>query len=105
MPLESTLSQSIMKAIREKIPGTVVRKRHVTMGAIGDPDLYGCLPGGQHFEIEVKRPGNKPTALQLRRLEEWNAAGAIAGYAHSVAEALAIVFGGMFSRSQKERNT
>jgi hypothetical protein len=95
MPLESTISKNIMKAVRAAIPGTVIRKRHVSMGVMGDPDLFGCLPGGLHFEIEVKRPGNSPTELQLQRLAEWRAAGAITGVAYSKEDVLAILKRGM----------
>ena len=94
MPLESTISKNIMKAVREKIPGAVILKRHVSMGVMGHPDLYGCLPGGLHFEIEVKQPGNTPTELQQLRLAEWKAAGAITGVATTVQEALAILLRG-----------
>jgi hypothetical protein len=98
--LESRISQAIQKAVKAKIPGAVIRKRHVTMGVMGDPDLYGSLPTGIHFEIEVKRPGNHPTELQLQRLAEWRAAGAITGVAHSVEEALAILFRGVYEKAQ-----
>ncbi len=91
LPLESSISKAISKAIRAHYPGAMVRKRHVTMGTMGDPDLYGCLPGGRHFEIEVKRPGNYPTALQDQRLAEWFTAGAISGVARSVEDALQIL--------------
>jgi hypothetical protein len=105
MPLESTISKNIQKAVRAKIPGTVILKRHVSMGVMGHPDLYGCLPGGRHFEIEVKQPGNAPTELQQERLAEWKAAGAITGVATTVAEALAILFQGMWDQLEDERRT
>jgi hypothetical protein len=101
MPLESTISKNIMKAVRGKFPGTVILKRHVSMGVTGHPDLYGCLPGGQHFEIEVKQPGNTPTALQQERLAEWKAAGAITGVATTVAQALAILLQGKWDREHE----
>lgn len=38
-------------------------------GKAGVPDIIACLDG--HFiAVEVKRPGKKPTAIQLRRIEE-----------------------------------
>lgn len=30
----------------------------------GHPDFYGTLADGRHFDIEVKRPGEKPSADQ-----------------------------------------
>lgn len=86
MPLESSIKKSVMREL-EKVPGCVVRKRHGTaFGVAGDPDLYGTICG-RHFELELKRPGEGPTPLQILRLEEWRKAGAIVGVAHSVKEA------------------
>jgi hypothetical protein len=98
-PLESRISRKIQAEVKRRIPGVVIRKRHVTMGITGDPDLYGSLPGGHHFEIEVKRPGEEPRPLQEQRLAEWRAAGAITGVAHSVEEALAILGRGLYERT------
>ena len=92
MPLEKQIVDSIVKVLRT-IPGCVVRKRHGTVfGVAGDPDLYGTI-NGRHFELEVKQSGNPPTELQLRRLEEWRAAGATVGVVHSVQEAKKILAG------------
>ncbi len=80
----------IVRRIRA-IPGAVVRKRHGTaFGMAGDPDLYGCI-NGRHFEIEVKRPGERPTPLQEARITAWDAAGAMCGVAHSADEAMRIL--------------
>ncbi len=90
--LEKHVVSSIMQALRAR-PGVVVRKRHGTaMGVAGDPDLYGSLDG-KHFEIEVKRPdcSSQLTVLQQHRLREWEQAGAIAGVARSVEDALRIL--------------
>jgi hypothetical protein len=85
---ESALVRTILHAL-EKVPGICVRKRHGTaMGKAGDPDISGCLEG-QHFELEVKRPGNEPTPLQWARLAEWHAAGARIGVVHNAREARA----------------
>lgn len=85
-PLEKHIVDSIVKYLRT-VPGCVVRKRHGTaFGVAGDPDLYGAI-NGRHFELEVKRDGNAPTRLQMKRLAEWGAAGAIIGVVHSVREA------------------
>lgn len=90
---ESSLVAEILRALRT-LPGVVVRKRHGSAwGIAGDPDLYGSI-NGRHFEIEVKRPGERPTALQQARLEQWAASGARAGVATSTEEALRIVGAG-----------
>lgn len=89
---ESALVAEIVQALRT-LPGVVVRKRHESgWGVAGDPDLYGSA-GGRHFEIEVKRPGEKTTPLQQARLAEWSASGALAGVARSAEEALDILRG------------
>jgi hypothetical protein len=87
---ESALVAEILRSLRA-LPGVIVRKRHGSAwGVAGDPDLYGSIHG-RHFEIEVKRPGDRPTALQQARLKQWAATGALAGVARSVEEALDIV--------------
>jgi hypothetical protein len=87
---ESALVAEILRVLRA-LPGVVVRKRHGSAwGIAGDPDLFGAIDG-RHFEIEVKRPGERPTALQQARLKQWAASGARVGVATSVEEALRIV--------------
>jgi hypothetical protein len=89
-PRESSITAQIMTALR-RVPRCIVRKRHSAgWGVAGDPDLYGSI-GGQHFEVEVKRPGEQPTPLQEARLAQWRDSGAIAGVAHSIDEALALL--------------
>jgi hypothetical protein len=94
-PRESAIVRTIQKRLE---PHCVVRKRHGSVFSIrGDPDLYGMLPldhadyPGRHFELEVKRPGEKPTPLQLTRLREWEAAGAVTGWVTSAQEALELL--------------
>ncbi len=91
--LEKAVVACIMRALKTH-PGIVVRKRHGTaMGVAGDPDLYGTIRG-RHFEIEVKRPGDRNsqlTRLQAERLLQWKMAGAITGVARSVPDALKIL--------------
>jgi hypothetical protein len=100
-PLESKIKAAIMKEL-EKVPGLVVRKRHGTVfGKTGDPDLYGSYHG-QHFELEVKRPGEKCTPLQTQRLAEWAKGGALTGVVNGVNDALAAL-GFMRSRKLFER--
>jgi len=78
-PLERYLQASILRhlrLLRAHDKGFVYRKRHGSvMGTVGDPDIYG-LYHGLHFEIELKIPGEEPTALQRARLFEWGSAGA-----------------------------
>ena len=96
-PREKEIVNAIMKRLQALGPGVcIVRKRHGTsFGVAGDSDLYGIIRTKivetRHFEIEVKRPGERPTLLQSMRLDDWKRAGAITGVATSVAEALAIL--------------
>lgn len=54
------------------------RKRMVRFAAAGQADLWGIGPDGRHWEVEVKRPGNKPTPKQLEWLRNMTARGAVA---------------------------
>jgi len=59
------------------------------MQQTGIPDIVGCYKG-KFIGIEVKIPGNKPSALQTVVLKELEEAGAKCGVAYSVEEALKI---------------
>ena len=52
----------------------------VRFAAPGQSDLWG-VHEGRHWEIEVKRPGNKPTPTQLKWLKEMTAQGCVAYWA------------------------
>ena len=79
-------SSDAILAYLNSLPGCLARKRWGGgMGIAGDPDIDACVCG-RSLQIEVKRPGEKPTPLQVKRLEEWRLAGAIVGVVHSVDE-------------------
>jgi Holliday junction resolvase len=60
-------------------------KRHfIRMAPAGTPDILACWPGGLLLAVEVKVPGNKPTALQLATLEAIRQAGGLAVVAYSI---------------------
>ncbi len=84
-----TTERAIVKAILaylNGLPTCLARKRWGGgMGVAGDPDIDGCIRG-RSLQLEVKRPGEKPTLLQVKRLEEWRRAGAIVGVVVSVDE-------------------
>ena len=84
-----TSERAIVKAILaylNSLPGCLARKRWGGgMGVAGDPDIDACIRG-RSVQLEVKRPGEKPTPLQLKRLEEWRQAGALVGVVTSVGE-------------------
>ncbi len=89
-----TSEKAIVKAILaylNSLPGCLARKRWGGgMGVAGDPDIDACLRG-RSVQLEVKRPGEKATPLQLMRLDEWRRAGAITGVVTSVEEVKALL--------------
>ena len=90
-PRESSIVTSIMKELRRR--GAMVIKIHGDPYMPGGtPDLIGCA-FGRCFALEVKRPGEKPRALQVQQLEKWGKAGAMVGVVTSVKEAVHLVFG------------
>jgi hypothetical protein len=84
-----TSERAIVKAILGYLNGLsecLARKRWGGgMGVAGDPDIDACIRG-RSVQLEVKRPGESPTPLQLKRLAEWRQAGAVAGVVTSVEE-------------------
>jgi hypothetical protein len=89
-----TTERAIVKAILaylNSLPRCLARKRWGGgMGVAGDPDIDACIRG-RSVQFEVKRPGERPTPLQLKRLEEWRKAGAVVAVVHSVAEVRAVL--------------
>ena len=89
-----TSERAIVKAVLaylNSLPGCLARKRWGGgMGVAGDPDIDACIRG-RSLQLEVKRPGEKPTPLQLKRLEEWRQAGALVGVVTSVAATRALL--------------
>lgn len=64
----------------------------VNIGHHGEADIFGHrIWDGRAFYIEVKLPGEHPRPDQQKFLDAMSAAGAIAGCAHSIEEALSIV--------------
>lgn len=58
----------------------------------GTPDFLVVLDGRACF-LEAKVRPNKPTALQLKRLDEWMSAGARGGVVYSVDDVAKVLFG------------
>ena len=90
MTKESAIVKAIL-AYLNTLPQCLARKRWGGgMGVAGEPDIDACLRG-RSIQLEVKRPGQRPTLLQLKRMEEWRQAGAIVGIVTSVAEVKALL--------------
>ena len=61
---------------------------HIRYGSPGQSDLYGVMPRtATHVEIEVKRPGKRPTPLQLRWLRHMTDLGAVAYWSDNANDA------------------
>lgn len=98
---EADILREILKALRSHPKVARVERRQsgvfqngnrwIRVGRRGDPDIGGFLKGGRVFGIEVKRDGLEPTELQQARIDEIRAAGGLAGCAHSVEEAFALL--------------
>jgi len=84
MTSESAIQRRIILALREA--GAYVVK--VQVADAGTPDLLVCH-GGRFFAMEVKKPGQYPTAIQRHRLAQVRAAGGVATVVRSVEDALA----------------
>ena len=90
-----TTEKSITAAIRRylKSIGAKVEKQHGgRFGKSGVPDLLGCYQG-RALALEVKRPGGKPTPLQLKELSEWQQSGAITAKVESVEDVKKLIEG------------
>jgi hypothetical protein len=62
-----------------------------SVGKKATPDIMGCLPGGRHLAIEVKKPGGVATNEQLERVDRLVTMGAVAFVTDSVDEVRQIV--------------
>jgi hypothetical protein len=69
------------KVFRRNVGGEVRyyrgKRRFVSWGQPGAADLWGILPDkhSRHFECEIKRPGKRPRARQVKWLRTMNSPG------------------------------
>lgn len=99
-PSEAAIVAAIKRYL-DKLPNCYVVKTHGSVYSAGQPDLLGCFQG-RTLALEVKRPGGKPTKLQMAMLKKWEAAGAIAAVVHSVEEVKELL-GGSGNAEQAKR--
>lgn len=64
----------------------------IRVGITGESDLHGHRPDGKAFYIESKTPIGHHRPEQEKFIKAMRKSGALAGFAHSVEEALNIVF-------------
>ena len=77
--LESKIQSKILKEL--KAAGIYAHK-NITTNKKGIPDIIVCYRG-KYIALEVKRPGGKPTELQLWNINEIRRAGGIAEIVYS----------------------
>lgn len=87
---EGSITAEVLEWLNAQ-PLSFARKVHQgAMSGGGEPDIDACIQG-RAVKIEMKRPGETPTDRQMRRLQKWQQAGALVGWACSLADAQAIV--------------
>jgi len=85
---EKAIQADIVKHLRAS--GAWVFKVHGgPMQLKGVPDLVGCWHGVM-FALEVKKPGERLTAIQAHIIEQIKAAGGVAGRVECVADVEAL---------------
>lgn len=101
LPLERHVLKAALKALRadprvafaDRQQSGVFHEgmRTIRVGAPGKLDIVGMLEGGQYMELEAKRPGEKPTEQQAKRIAFVRQHGGISGYFTSADEALGLL--------------
>jgi hypothetical protein len=101
LPLEKHVLAAGLKALRQDPRVAFAQRqqsglfqeglRTIRVGAPGLLDINGMLKGGQYFEFEAKRPGNKPDERQALRIAFVRQHGGISGFFTSAEEALALL--------------
>lgn len=66
------------------LPGCVAERRSSAgFGRRGEPDI-SCCYRGWCVQIELKMPFKQPRPIQVARMNEWKAAGAVVAVCHSL---------------------
>ncbi len=66
--------------------------RTIRVGFVGKLDISGFMKNGaRYFEIEVKKPGKRPTEAQAARIAKVKANGGISGYVTSINEVAELI--------------
>jgi hypothetical protein len=101
LPLEKHVLAAALRALRRDPRVHIVERtqsglfqeglRIIRVGTPGKLDITGMLKGGAYFELEAKRPGQRPDERQLERIEYVRAGGGISGWFTSAEEALELL--------------
>lgn len=87
--MEKAITNKIIKYINKNYPQSNIKKRYSSGSTnnTGYPDITGSICGIR-IEIEVKQPGEEPTALQLSRLRKLKRYNVIAFWTDSLESAI-----------------
>lgn len=92
---EAQLQRKIQQQLTQHFGAKVVKFHGNEYTEIGTPDLIGVFTAANGraypFFLEVKMPGETPSAIQIQRIKEWRDVGAIAGWCTSTLEAIEII--------------
>ena len=92
MPLETSITERILKYLNEEIECCVAEKVAGNAFTKDRPDINACWKG-LAVRIEVKSPDhdNKPTKGQLLDLKKWKRAGALTMVAYSLLDVKKVI--------------
>lgn len=93
MPLETSITASILEYLNNRVTGCVAEKVMGNSFQFGRPDINGCW-NGRCLRIEVKQPGQNPTKKQQLNLAKWEKAGAICLVARSLNDVKKVINNG-----------
>jgi hypothetical protein len=74
---ETAITKSILEWLNAQPECRAIKMHSGGAQGAGEPDIHGSWRGRSFF-IEVKRPGEQATGLQLEILRRWQQAGALA---------------------------
>lgn len=81
---EKKVTDKVLKELNSR-PGHLFYKVHQGRYGGGQPDIDGVVYG-RSVKIEMKAPGNEPTARQMLVMRRWAKVGALVGWATSLEE-------------------
>lgn len=88
---ESRLQRRIRKALEEEFPQSFwIKIWSGPFQVAGFPDLLGCVKG-RFIALEVKMPGEEPSAIQRHMMKLIKRAGGITSRVESVEEAINVI--------------
>ncbi len=100
---ETRLQRRIRRALEKEVGGWWAKIYTGPFQEAGIPDLLGCV-AGMFFALEVKMPGEEPSAIQVKTMRDIRKdGGAIARVVTSPEQAVRVVLNAL-SRTEKGRS-